>query len=42
MGLGSDGILWGWGHDSYGQVGNGAGVDSKSPYLLSARTSWTK
>ncbi|MBU2600557.1 MAG: cell wall-binding repeat-containing protein [Actinobacteria bacterium] len=40
VGLRSDGSIWGWGINWYGQLGNGSNVDRSSPVQMGAGKDW--
>ena len=37
----SDGTLWGWGYNFYGQIGDGSITDQHSPVQINLETDWT-
>jgi alpha-tubulin suppressor-like RCC1 family protein len=41
MAIKSDGTLWGWGSDTYGQLGLGTRVDEPLPVQIDGATNWT-
>ena len=40
IGIKSDGTLWGWGRNNYGQLGNGTYVNSLVPIQIGADNDW--
>jgi alpha-tubulin suppressor-like RCC1 family protein len=42
MGLKSDGTLWAWGENRFGELGNNTNVNELAPVLIDAETTWTK
>lgn len=41
-GLKTDGTLWAWGLNSYGQLGNGSSASCRTPAMVGRGTSWAK
>ena len=40
LGLKSDGTLWAWGYNGYGQLGDGTTVSKTSPVQVGTDTKW--
>jgi alpha-tubulin suppressor-like RCC1 family protein len=40
VGVHTDGTLWGWGSNTYGQVGDGSGSDQASPVQIGNLKTW--
>jgi len=38
----SDGILWAWGYNAYGQLGDGTTIDRNSPVQIGTASNWTQ
>ena len=36
----SDGTLWAWGNNGYGQLGDGTKIDKSSPVQIGTDTDW--
>ncbi len=41
-GLKTDGTLWTWGLNSYGQLGNGSSASCRTPVIVGRNTNWAK
>jgi len=39
--IGTDGSLWAWGHNNYGQLGDGTRTSKSSPVQIGALTNWS-
>jgi alpha-tubulin suppressor-like RCC1 family protein len=42
LGIKSDGTLWGWGYNAYGNLGNNSTAHRSSPVQIGALTTWSK
>ena len=42
MAVKTDGTLWGWGQNSFGQLGDGGAVSKSSPVQIGTLTGWSK
>ncbi|MGE0634362.1 MAG: hypothetical protein AB7O96_18245, partial [Pseudobdellovibrionaceae bacterium] len=42
VGVKTDGTLWAWGTNGFGQVGNGANTDVSSPVQIGSLTTWAE
>ena len=42
IGIKTDGTLWAWGNNSYGQLGDGSNADRFSPVQIGTATNWVK
>ncbi len=40
MGIKTDGTLWGWGNNTYGQLGDGTNIDKNIPTQIGTGTNW--
>jgi alpha-tubulin suppressor-like RCC1 family protein len=42
MAIKTDGAMWAWGHNQYGQLGQGDTSHRSSPVQIGALTTWSK